>query len=442
MSDTIGARFHMDSVDYYINSSATDVRQNNLKYRYLLDEQDNRVGKVFVDKKIIVFDDQEIVAALDYKSNRRYTLPIPKISLVPIDMKCGTNGSSTPLLSGTTETLFVSYIFAVDDGGIAPTVTPTPTATATPTPTATGAPTVTPTNTPIVATATPTPTPTSTPIGAPTFTPSPTPTNTPIPPTDTPTPTPTATGAPTFTPTPSPTATPAPTATPSTVYSAMSLCVNGEPGTSYQTTDLLYGIDTGARVVDGSLNYYVVGLQQYGTFGYPLVTGVTDTTFSGCPPTPTPTPTNTPTPTPTLVPVVFGLAPDGSLNFGDLGNASVSFTITLTASAYQEWWCDWPPYGVANFDYTINGNTITGGVVVNTASYTNQNPSDTDSNNMSTVGYIGNATTSTSTIYGSGEDGNLCGNSGGTVLVTLSSILLNNPDGNVSIGTTSVYVTH
>ena len=41
-----------------------------LKYRYLLDERGYRVGRVYVNHKVIVFDDQEIVAVLDYKSNR------------------------------------------------------------------------------------------------------------------------------------------------------------------------------------------------------------------------------------------------------------------------------------------------------------------------------------------------------------------------------------
>ena len=66
---TIGGLFLMDSTDYYINSSATDTRNYQMKYRYLLDENGYRVGKIFVNHKVIIFDDQEIVAILDYKSN-------------------------------------------------------------------------------------------------------------------------------------------------------------------------------------------------------------------------------------------------------------------------------------------------------------------------------------------------------------------------------------
>jgi hypothetical protein len=64
----------MGTTDYYV-SSALNVKpnSNNLKFRYLVDQQGVNVGKVFVDKKIIVFDDQELVAALEYKTNRKWT---------------------------------------------------------------------------------------------------------------------------------------------------------------------------------------------------------------------------------------------------------------------------------------------------------------------------------------------------------------------------------
>jgi len=80
---TIGALFTMDTTDYFMKS----LKNSNqlLKFRYLLDEQNYRVGKVFVNNKTIVFDDQELVAVLDYKSNRKYTLPAPKVALIPSD---------------------------------------------------------------------------------------------------------------------------------------------------------------------------------------------------------------------------------------------------------------------------------------------------------------------------------------------------------------------
>jgi hypothetical protein len=114
---TIGARFFMDSIDYYINSTAINTRLNQMKYRYLIDEQGAHVGKIFVNHKVIIIDDQELVAALDPKSNRRYTLPIPAISIVPIDVKCGPyDGSLEPLLGGTGETVFVTYVLQYLNG--------------------------------------------------------------------------------------------------------------------------------------------------------------------------------------------------------------------------------------------------------------------------------------------------------------------------------------
>jgi hypothetical protein len=112
---TIGARFFMDTVDHYINSTASDTKQNKFKYRYLKDEFGNNVGRVLVHNKTIIFDDQEIVAALEYKSNRRHTLPAPKVNLVPGNMKCGTNLSLIdPLMDGTTgQTMFLSYLFEI-----------------------------------------------------------------------------------------------------------------------------------------------------------------------------------------------------------------------------------------------------------------------------------------------------------------------------------------
>ena len=96
---TIGAIFFMDSTDYFINSSAIDTKVDQMMYRYLLDEQGIRVGKIFVNHKVIIFDDQEIVAALDYKSNRRHTLPVPRISLIPVDIQCGTGEVIIPVAS-------------------------------------------------------------------------------------------------------------------------------------------------------------------------------------------------------------------------------------------------------------------------------------------------------------------------------------------------------
>jgi len=110
---TIGARFFMDTTDYYINSTATGVKTNKFKFRYLIDEQGIRVGKILVNHKTIIFDDQEIIAALDYKTNRRYTLPIPQVNLIPSNIACTPVVNATPLLNSTGDTVFISYLFEV-----------------------------------------------------------------------------------------------------------------------------------------------------------------------------------------------------------------------------------------------------------------------------------------------------------------------------------------
>ncbi len=78
-----GALFYMGYDDYYIKSTKNSVHQ--LLYRYLYDEQGIKVGKVFPNNKTVVFDDQELAAILDYRSNRKYTLPAPKATPIPSD---------------------------------------------------------------------------------------------------------------------------------------------------------------------------------------------------------------------------------------------------------------------------------------------------------------------------------------------------------------------
>lgn len=98
-----GPLFTMDSIDYYVKS--TKNADSVLPFRYLLDENDIRVGKVFYNNKIIVFDDQELVAALDYRSNRKYTLPAPKVYATPSD----TTGANS-MLSTTGQTVWLTYM--------------------------------------------------------------------------------------------------------------------------------------------------------------------------------------------------------------------------------------------------------------------------------------------------------------------------------------------
>ena len=105
----LGALFTMDTTNYYLRPS-TGLTQSRfeLLYRYLLDESGNRVGKVFPKNKVVIFDDQELVAILDYRSNRRFTLPAPKVSIIPSD----TTVINSLINTNTPETYWVTYMFA------------------------------------------------------------------------------------------------------------------------------------------------------------------------------------------------------------------------------------------------------------------------------------------------------------------------------------------
>jgi hypothetical protein len=107
-----GAIFRMDTTDYYVKSvSGITESTFNVKFRYLVDMNSNRVGKVFVNHKVIVFDDQELVAILDYRSNRKYTLPAPKLKLLATG-----DLAENSLISNTGQTLWVTYAIANENG--------------------------------------------------------------------------------------------------------------------------------------------------------------------------------------------------------------------------------------------------------------------------------------------------------------------------------------
>lgn len=103
---TLGAKFFMGNTDYYIKSTKNEKHQ--LLFRYLVDEMGVNVGKVFPKNKTIVFDDQELVAILDYRSNRKYTLGAPKVGLTPSD-----ESVANSIMSGSTgQTYWVTYMLS------------------------------------------------------------------------------------------------------------------------------------------------------------------------------------------------------------------------------------------------------------------------------------------------------------------------------------------
>ena len=102
--------FTMGSIDKQIVSSINP--RSIINYRDLLDSTSNRVGKIFYNHKLIVFDDEEIVATLDSKSNRLYTLPAPKVDAIV------TNDPITSLTTGTT--MWVTYMLTTGTTGNLP----------------------------------------------------------------------------------------------------------------------------------------------------------------------------------------------------------------------------------------------------------------------------------------------------------------------------------
>jgi hypothetical protein len=106
----------------YIESKKnSDMNSPGIRYFHLYDTNPtpngnpNRVGKVFPDDKVIVFDDEEIVASMSYNSNRNYTLPAPKLGLINPGV-C--NGDTDGLLNNDSECVWVTYLFKGDWQGI------------------------------------------------------------------------------------------------------------------------------------------------------------------------------------------------------------------------------------------------------------------------------------------------------------------------------------
>jgi hypothetical protein len=79
-------------VPFYLKSKKNqDMNSPGIRYYKLFDDNQNAnlsgsipncVGKVFPDDKIIIIDDEELVAAMTYLSNRNYTLPAPRVKTI------------------------------------------------------------------------------------------------------------------------------------------------------------------------------------------------------------------------------------------------------------------------------------------------------------------------------------------------------------------------
>jgi hypothetical protein len=123
--NTIGETFWIDPpgdynlcVPYYIKSTKNnDMNDPGIRYYHLWDTNPddngnlNRIGKVFPDQEIVVIDDEEVIAAISYKSNRNWTLPAPKLSLLTPNSCSPTPTSAQPLVTNVTQSVWVTYRF-------------------------------------------------------------------------------------------------------------------------------------------------------------------------------------------------------------------------------------------------------------------------------------------------------------------------------------------
>jgi len=108
--------FDLFQVEYIKSKKNSDMNDPGIRYYHLWDTNPNsknglpnRVGKVFPNQHLIIIDDEELIAALSYKSNRNWTLPAPKLSLITPNA-CGVATSTGEgLLTASTQYVYVTY---------------------------------------------------------------------------------------------------------------------------------------------------------------------------------------------------------------------------------------------------------------------------------------------------------------------------------------------
>jgi hypothetical protein len=122
---SIGQTFWIDPpgnydlcVPQYIKSTKNvDMNDPGIRYYQLWDTNPNpngslnRIGKVFPDQEIVIIDDEEIIAAMSYKSNRNWTLPAPKLTLLTPNVCSPSDTALQPLVTNITQNVWVTYRF-------------------------------------------------------------------------------------------------------------------------------------------------------------------------------------------------------------------------------------------------------------------------------------------------------------------------------------------
>ena len=100
---SIGQVFFGTGNTKYVTLSGSNT---TVKYRDVVDNSGNKVGRVYPELQMFTIDDQELVAALSYKSNRNWTLPRLNTGLV----------ANTDGIINSTQNLFLSYLFVSSSG--------------------------------------------------------------------------------------------------------------------------------------------------------------------------------------------------------------------------------------------------------------------------------------------------------------------------------------
>lgn len=103
-ANSIGASFSGTGIENFVTLSGTNTQ---ISYYDLTNVSGlDTIGRIFPNQQVFTIDDQEVVAALSYKSNRNWTLPTLNYGLV----------SATDGLLGQTQDLYVSYLFESTSG--------------------------------------------------------------------------------------------------------------------------------------------------------------------------------------------------------------------------------------------------------------------------------------------------------------------------------------
>ena len=109
LGDSIGYTFISDTIAKYMGAN------NSIKYYDLIDQEiiPTVVGKILIDEKIVLIEDQELLSVMSYKANRNWSLPKPK--LTPVNPGVCASSSAVGAIQPN-EAIHVSYLFLDTSG--------------------------------------------------------------------------------------------------------------------------------------------------------------------------------------------------------------------------------------------------------------------------------------------------------------------------------------